>query len=90
MWLLEGPFDGEESGAVNFRSESSLTDRTSSLISRLETKLLRTTKDYTFGRKGTGLMVNSKKISGEHGAFQVGEFITEDPVSRAVNERRSF
>ncbi|TEB18787.1 hypothetical protein FA13DRAFT_1781109 [Coprinellus micaceus] len=63
MWLLEGPFDGEESGAVNFR----------------KTKLLRTTKDYTFGRKGTGLTVNSKKISGEHGAFQVGEFITEDP-----------
>ena len=90
MWLIEGPFDGEESGALNFRSELSPIDKTSSLIPRLGTKLLRTAKEYAFGRKGTPLLVNSKKISGEHGVFQVGEFDVENPVSRAVNQCRSF
>ncbi|KAJ3518417.1 hypothetical protein NMY22_g13692 [Coprinellus aureogranulatus] len=45
------------------------------------TKLLRTKRDYTFGRKGTDLIVNNKKISGDHAVFYVGEFDVENPTA---------
>ena len=84
MWLVTGPFDGEDSGSVDFRSECYVLDDELRLIVPSEVKLLRTNKECAFGRKGTPLLVNSKKISAEHGAFHVGEFDAEDAVSLPV------
>ncbi|RXW19181.1 hypothetical protein EST38_g6664 [Candolleomyces aberdarensis] len=62
MWLISGPFDGEVVGEVNFQ----------------KTKLLKTDRDYKVGRKGTDLLINSKKISAPHGCFAVGKFGAKD------------
>ncbi|KAF5331812.1 hypothetical protein D9611_008906 [Ephemerocybe angulata] len=63
MWLITGPFDGEE-GAFTPK-----------------TKLLRTNTEHNLGRKGTPLIINNKKISGNHGSFHVGTFDASDPNS---------
>ena len=47
---------------------------------RIETKLLKTDKEYLLGRKERPLIVNNKKISQEHGKFIVGSYTQEDMV----------
>jgi hypothetical protein len=47
----------------------------------LESKLLKPGKRYILGRKDTDLLIQSKKISREHVAFNISEF----PTSRVVS-----
>ncbi|KAJ7442642.1 proline-rich protein [Mycena latifolia] len=52
-----------------------------------KTKLLKPGKSYWLGRKEQPLIINSKKISKDHGEFTVGEFTAEDvttPSTRPV------
>ncbi|KAJ7784408.1 proline-rich protein [Mycena metata] len=65
MWTVTGDFDG-----LDMLTEVSGVEKT---------KLLKTDKAYTLGRKEALLNVNVKKISRSHGIFTVGEF-TEDHV----------
>ncbi|KAJ6525311.1 proline-rich protein [Mycena vulgaris] len=46
--------------------------------SEKKTKLLKTGKSYTLGRKEQPLVINSKKISHDHGEFTVGKFTVDD------------
>ncbi|KAJ7095750.1 proline-rich protein [Mycena belliarum] len=66
MWTVTAPFDGTADEA------DELTDK--------KTKLLKTNKSYWLGRNGQPLVINSKKISRQHGLFVVGDF-TEDNVT---------
>ncbi|EGN97494.1 hypothetical protein SERLA73DRAFT_124187 [Serpula lacrymans var. lacrymans S7.3] len=61
MWLISGPFDGEQ-GDVTTR----------------KTKLLKTGKKYSLGRKEQPLVINNKKISREHVKFTVGTYLQEN------------
>ncbi|KAF9466695.1 proline-rich protein [Collybia nuda] len=62
MWTLTGPFDGEVVGELGFQ----------------KTKLLKTSMTYPLGRKGTGLVISSKKISSHHCDFVVGLYTIND------------
>uniref|UniRef100_A0A8H8CF78 FHA domain-containing protein n=1 Tax=Psilocybe cubensis TaxID=181762 RepID=A0A8H8CF78_PSICU len=57
MWVIIGPFDADVPGELAFEKQ----------------KLLKPSKTYSLGRKGQNLIVNSKKISGHHCDFIVGE-----------------
>lgn len=48
-----------------------------------ETKLLKTGTSYPLGRKGTPLIVASKKVSGSHCDFFVGKYSVDDLVRPA-------
>lgn len=78
MWTLTGPFDGEVVGELSFQ----------------KTKLLKTGTSYPLGRKGTPLIVASKKVSGSHCDFFVGKYSVDDlgdptkiPTLEFVNRR---
>jgi len=62
MWTLTGPFDGEVVGELGFQ----------------KTKLLKTGTSYALGRKGTPLIVASKKVSTSHCEFVVGKYSIDD------------
>ncbi|TFK25850.1 hypothetical protein FA15DRAFT_668017 [Coprinopsis marcescibilis] len=48
-----------------------------------KTKLLKTNSTYILGRKGVDLILNSKRVSREHGEFHVGSFSTEQAANPA-------
>ena len=82
MWVVSGPFDGEVSNEVGFQSNafSLLTiHQTHRYVP--ESKLLKSGKSYLIGRKSTcDLVVNHKKVSHDHGRFEVGGFSPDDVV----------
>ncbi|KAF8476316.1 hypothetical protein DFH94DRAFT_758427 [Russula ochroleuca] len=79
MWVITGPFDGEVSNEVGFQ----------------KSKLLKSGKSYLIGRKSTcDLVVNHKKVSHDHGRFEVGGFSPDDvtnvnytPTLRILNSK---
>ena len=83
MWVITGPFDGDVSNEVGFQSNafSSLTTCQTHPRYVLESKLLKSGKSYLIGRKSTcDLVVNHKKVSHDHGRFEVGGFSPDDVV----------
>jgi hypothetical protein len=83
MWVITGPFDGEVSNEVGFQSNafSSLTTCQTHPRYVPESKLLKSGKSYLIGRKSTcDLVVNHKKVSHDHGRFEVGGFSPDDVV----------
>ncbi|KAH9984922.1 hypothetical protein BJV77DRAFT_1086941 [Russula vinacea] len=79
MWVITGPFDGDVSNEVGFQ----------------KSKLLKSGKSYLIGRKSTcDLVVNHKKVSHDHGRFEVGGFSPDDvtnvnymPTLRILNSK---
>ena len=85
MWVIRGPFDGDEGQELNTESESgALVYRVSSVSRYLESKFLKPGKHYVLGRKGADLLISSKKISREHVTFTLSDF----PASRVVSKSR--
>ena len=83
MWVVRGPFDGDEGQDPSPESESvALVHRIPSANCHLESKLLKPGKRYVLGRKGVELLIPSKKISREHVTFTLSEF----PTSRVVSQ----
>jgi hypothetical protein len=81
MWTLTGPFDGEVAGELAFQSKLKRCYRNVLANPCAETKLLKTGTSYPLGRKGTGLVISSKKISSNHCEFVVGPYTINDVVS---------
>jgi hypothetical protein len=82
MWLLTGPFDGKFGQDTSFQSVYVLHLCPNYLHSRpmSESKLLRTNKSYTLGRKDQPLVIASKKISKDHCDIIVGDYTVDDVV----------
>jgi hypothetical protein len=84
MWLLTGPFDGKSGQDTSFQSvyiqvlhlcPNYVHSRPMS-----ESKLLKTNKSYTLGRKDQPLVIASKKISKDHCDIVVGDYTVDDVV----------
>ncbi len=83
MWIIRGPFDGDEGQDPSTESESGALVYHISPVSRhLDSKLLKPGKLYALGRKDADLLIPSKKISREHVTFTLSEFPTARVVSR--------
>ncbi|KAL6299140.1 hypothetical protein BKA93DRAFT_808038 [Sparassis latifolia] len=67
MWVLSGPFDGED--ADN--------------LSKINLKLLKTGKEYIVGRKDQPLLIRNKKVSHRHAIFIVKECTEDDVMNSA-------
>lgn len=82
MWLLTGPFDGKFGQDTSFQSMYILYLCPNHLHLRpvLESKLLKTNKSYTLGRKDNPLVIASKKLSKDHCDIVVGEYTVDDVV----------
>jgi hypothetical protein len=80
MWIISGPFDGQEKNEIGFKSRSRFCIPEPQLI-RVEAKLLKTGSSYSLGRKERQLTVNHGKVSHDHGTFTVGPYSQEDIVS---------
>ncbi|KAH9160697.1 hypothetical protein EDB89DRAFT_1914535 [Lactarius sanguifluus] len=69
MWIITGPFDGEVLNEVYNTHRGS----------GAESKVLKSGKSYRIGRKSDcDLAVNHKKVSHDHGQFEVGGFSPDD------------
>lgn len=86
MWLITGPFDGEQGNVTKTSKEPVLIKSVAADASPLEMKLLRSGRKYPLGRKDRELLVNHKKISREHCEFTVGPYMEEDMVHYLVSE----
>ena len=82
MWLLTGPFDGNFGQDTSFQSVYILHFCSNYPHSRSmsESKLLKTNKSYTLGRKDRPLVIASKKISKDHCDIVVGDYTVDDVV----------
>ncbi|THH18656.1 hypothetical protein EW146_g2373 [Bondarzewia mesenterica] len=67
MWTISGPFDVEITGISQVSSSRPQ-----------EAKLLKSGKKYLLGRKDCDLVVNSKKVSRDHGQIIVGGYTIDD------------
>jgi hypothetical protein len=82
MWVISGPFDGEEKNEIGFKSKLGLVSVfPRAQLTRAGAKLLKTGSRYSLGRKERQLTVNHSKVSHDHGAFTVGSYSQEDIVS---------
>ncbi|KIL60029.1 hypothetical protein M378DRAFT_130929 [Amanita muscaria Koide BX008] len=79
MWILTGPFDSNTNVDVTTFQKS---------------KLLKTGKSYSLGRKDQPLIIMHKRISKDHGEFQVEDSTNDDitipsfqPALRYVHKR---
>jgi hypothetical protein len=85
MWIITGPFDGEEAGKLDFQSKRfDLEYSSRSKLNTPEPKLLKTDRKYVLGRKQRHLVVNHKKVSHDHAEFTVGAFTRDDIVGLPV------
>ena len=82
MWVIKGPFDGDEGQELSVESEPRvLAYCPFNTSTRLEPKLLKPGRRYVLGRRDADLLIPSKKVSREHVTLNISEFPTSCVVS---------
>jgi hypothetical protein len=76
MWTITGPFDDPEGQESTYL----FCVLISIFNASLESKLLKTGRSYSLGRKDQDLIVPNKKVSHHHCEFLVGKWSIEEMV----------